>query len=78
MNTAPKTVMHLDDLVIARIAQCLQEAILTGTDISDILRSMQLEVKDDKVVLASGYVELIKAHHDKLLNDIASMENKNA
>ena len=65
--------LRLDDLVIARIAQVLQEALLTGTDITDMLRSIELSVHGDKVVLAAGYVELVADHHKRMLESLAAM-----
>ena len=41
---------NLDDTTIAQIAKCLQVAILTGTDIADNLRQLQLEIKDNNKV----------------------------
>lgn len=63
--------LRLDDLVIARIAQALQEALLTGTDITDTLRSIELGVDGEKVVLAAGYAELVAEHHKKMLDSLA-------
>ena len=65
--------LRLDDLVIARIAQALQEALLTGTDITDMLRSIELSVHGDKVVLAAGYVELVADHPKRMLESLAAM-----
>lgn len=66
--------LTLADPVIARIAQILQEAILTGTDVTDILRSLQLKVEDQKVQLADGYLDLVKEHHNKMLEAIKAMQ----
>jgi len=65
--------LHLDDLVIARIAQVLQEALLTGTDVTDMLRSIELSVHGDKIKLASGYAELVADHHKKMLESLAAL-----
>ena len=42
-----KQTYNLEDHTIAQIAKCLQVAILTGTDIADNLRQLQLEIKND-------------------------------
>lgn len=65
--------LTLTDQVIARIAQILQEAILTSTDVTDILRSLQLKVEDNKVTLADGYLALVQEHHAKMLDQLSKM-----
>jgi hypothetical protein len=51
----------------------LQEAILTSTDVTDILRSLQLKVEDNKVTLADGYLALVQEHHKKMLDQLSKM-----
>ncbi len=43
--------MKLDDKVIAHVAKVLQVAIITGTDIVDNLRMLELEVDPDTDLL---------------------------
>lgn len=70
--------LRLHDLVIARIAQVLQEALLTGTDVTDILRSIELEVSGDAIVLAAGYAELVAQHHQKMLEELSALGAQDA
>ncbi len=61
---------HLADSVLHRVVQILQEALLTGTDISDILR--QIEVCQDstdpnQLVLTNRYVDMVRKQHESML-----------
>lgn len=73
MTSADKrdtSTLKFHDSVIARIAQALQEAMLTGTDVTDVLRSVQLKVSGEWVTLADGYADSVARHHAALLADI--------
>ena len=64
-----KTVYTLEDTTIAQIARCLQIAILTGTDIADNLRQLELELKDgDKVGVTDNYQKVFNENIEKLLS----------
>ena len=66
---AEKTTYTLEDATIAQIAKCLQMAILTGTDISDNLRQLQLEVKDTgKIGATEEYLNIFNNNIQKMLN----------
>jgi hypothetical protein len=68
-----KTVYTLEDTTIAQIARCLQVAILTGTDIADNLRQLELELKDsDKVGVTDNYQKVFNENIEKLLNQAES------
>ncbi len=63
----------LNDTTVAQIAKCLQVAILTGTDIADNLRMLQLELKEDgKAGVTDNYLEVFKNNIDKLLNEVSA------
>jgi len=64
------TVLTLNDTTIAQIAKCLQVAILTGTDIADNLRQIQLEVKDDKVGVTDNYLRIFESNIERMLNGV--------
>ena len=65
-----KQTFNLEDHAIAQIAKCLQVAILTGTDIADNLRQLQLEVKDDgKIGVTEEYIGIFNSNIEKLLNE---------
>ena len=61
--------MVLNDNAIGHIAKLIQMALITGTDIVDHLRMMQLEVSsddDNSLVLQEEYSAL----HDKSINEM--------
>jgi hypothetical protein len=61
----------LNDTTVAQIAKCLQVAILTGTDIADNLRMLQLELKEDgKAGVTDNYLEIFNNNIDKLLSEV--------
>ena len=61
----------MQDQTIAQIAKCLQVAILTGTDIADNLRQLELEVKDDgKIGVTEEYLDIFNNNIEKLLNEV--------
>lgn len=64
------TVLTLNDTTIAQIAKCLQVAILTGTDIADNLRQIQLEVKDGKVGVTDNYLRIFENNIERMLNEV--------
>lgn len=78
VRTEMPTKLRLHDLVIARIAQALQEALLTGTDVTDILRSIELDINDGVIVLSAGYAELVAEHHQKMLDELSAMGAQHA
>lgn len=47
--------LKMDDSLIADIARVLQLAMITGTDIVDHMRAMQLVAKDGKLMLDESY-----------------------
>tara|TARA_R100000734_G_C3200738_1_gene19682 strand:- start:132 stop:350 length:219 start_codon:yes stop_codon:yes gene_type:complete len=60
--------MNLDDTAIAQIVKLIQMALLTGTDIVDHLRMMQLEVNDkNKIVLNTEYAEIFNEQIEKMI-----------
>lgn len=59
----------LEDTTIAQIAKVLQVAILTGTDISDNLRQLQLTVKNNgKIAVTDEYLSIFNTNIEKMLN----------
>jgi hypothetical protein len=60
--------MKLDDSVLVRIVQIIQEAMLTGTDCVDYMRLIELETSEnDKLVLTQNYVDTVKKEHNDLV-----------
>ena len=65
-----KKTFFLTDSTIAQIARCLQVAILTGTDIADNLRQLELEIKhEDKIGATDKYLDIFNNNIEKMLQD---------
>ena len=62
--------MRLSDEVIAHIAKVLQLAIISGTDIVDHLRMMQLKVDGETLLLDEDYLENSEKNIEKMLDQI--------
>ena len=62
----------LSDNVIARIAQVLQECILLGVDVVDLLRQIELRTGQDGTTLelSPEYSAMVEKMHKKLLADL--------
>lgn len=56
----------LSDPAIAQIVQLFQLGILTGTDVSDQMRTLQLVEQDGKLVPAPEFVEIFNENLAKL------------
>ena len=67
--------MQLHDTTIAQIVKLIQMALLTGTDIIDHFRMMQLKVEDDKVILDEEYLEVFNESINKMMSNIPQQEN---
>ena len=66
-----KQTYNLEDHTIAQIAKCLQVAILTGTDIADNLRQLELEIKEGgKIGVTEAYLGIFNNNIEKLLNEV--------
>ena len=58
------------DDVIAQIAKMVQLAIVTGTDIVDNLRTLELVAEDDKLYVSKEYQELFDENLNKMLKEL--------
>lgn len=70
--------MKLSDQVIARIAQVVQESMLTMTDCVDHLRMIDMEPsKEDpeQLVMTEGYKERVRKMHESMVKE--ALERKN-
>ena len=68
--------MNLDDTTIGQIVKLIQMALLTGTDIVDHLRMMQLEVSDtNKIVLNREYTQIFNDQIEKMLKATPEVDN---
>ena len=67
--------MKLSDQVIAEISRLLQVALLTGTDVVDNLRLIEVEIDEDytnNVTLTDAYVKNAETNIQKM---VAEAEN---
>ena len=63
--------MKLQDSAIAQVAKIVQMAILTGTDIVDHLRMLELEEdKEGKLTLEKEYKEVFDRSIEKMLSNV--------
>ena len=58
------------DDVIAQIAKMIQLAIVTGTDIVDNLRTLELVSDDDKLYVSKEYQEIFDENLNKMLKEL--------
>jgi hypothetical protein len=65
--------MKLNDEVIAHIAKLLQIAILTGTDIVDNLRMVQLQEEDNELFLNDEYAKQSDDNIAKMLAEVTEL-----
>ena len=61
--------MRLDDEVIAHIAKLLQMAILTGTDVIDHLRMIQIDTTGTVATLTDVYRAQAEDNVTRMLNE---------
>ena len=62
----------LSDNVIARVAQILQEGILLGVDIVDLLRQVEVTPgNDEHLELTDQYRQFVTDTHKKLIDEAA-------
>ena len=62
---------NLDDKTIAQIAKCVQVAILTGTDVVDHLRQLQLTVdtENSNITVTDEYLSVFNSNIEKMLQE---------
>lgn len=58
------------DDVIAQIAKIVQLAMVTGTDIVDNLRTLELTAEDDKLFVCPEYKEVFEQNLDKMVKEL--------
>ena len=68
--------MKLDDSVIAHIAQLIQIAIITGTDIVDNMRMMVLTESDGVLSLDPDYENQNKENLQRMLDQVEFAEDE--
>ena len=66
--------MKLDDKVIGHIAKVLQVAIITGTDVVDNLRALELAVDNDtgKVTVDNAYLKSFENNVNAMIAEVTN------
>ena len=77
LSLEKEQIMKLSDQIIAEISRLLQVAIITGTDVVDNLRLIEVESQDDLLVLTSDYVKRSERNIETLIAQAAELEQKN-
>lgn len=70
---AKKKVYKLSDDAIAQVVKLLQLGILSGTDIADNFRTLELVVEDDKLVPSPDYLETLESNIQKMQEQVESL-----
>lgn len=71
-----KTVYTLSNDLVATVAQLLQLAILTGTDLYDHLMTLQLVAVDDKLSVSPAYQDKLNAEVLRLTQQAEEMSRE--
>ncbi len=74
-----KKIYRLDDEVVAEVARSLQRALLTGTDIVDHIRSIELNVArgTDKILLSPEYLERTQTNDQRMVDEAQDLALEN-
>ena len=77
-KTENEETYYLCDSAIAQVAKILQIAILTGTDISDNLRQLELAVSKDsgKLTVSENYQKIFNNNVEKMVEEAGSTAPK--
>jgi hypothetical protein len=67
----------LSDNVLARIVQIIQEGLLLGIDVVDLMRMIEVKVSADgsNLELTEDYVKQVAEHHKQLLEDAETIKS---
>ena len=75
------TCYKLADSVLHRLVQIVQEGILMGIDVADLLREIKLvpdTLNESTLVLTKEYVEHVETSHKQYLNDVSERSQINS
>lgn len=66
----------LDDKTIGQIAKCVQVAILTGTDVVDHLRQLQLTINENtnNITCTEEYLSTFDQNINKMITEAAEKQ----
>jgi hypothetical protein len=67
------------DNVIARIAQIVQEGMLTGTDVVDTMRQIVVKTTEEgSVDLTDEYMASVRQHHEDMVKQAKELQRKSS
>ena len=74
-----KKIYRLDDEVVAEVARSLQRALLTGTDIVDHIRAIELNVGrgTDTIMLSPDYLERTQSNDQRMVDEAQDLALEN-
>ena len=74
-----KKIYRLDDEVVAEVARSLQRALLTGTDIVDHIRAIELNVgtREIRILLSPEYLERTQANDHRMVEEAEELSFEN-
>ena len=74
-----KKIYRLDDEVVAEVARSLQRALLTGTDIVDHIRAIELNVGrgPDKILLSPEYLGRTQTNDQRMVDEAEDLAFEN-
>ena len=70
---AKKKVYKLSDDAIAQVVKLLQLGILSGTDIADNFRTLELVTEGDTLIPSPEYLETLEANIQKMQDQVESL-----
>ena len=73
MSDTTETTITLGDPAIAEIARLLQLAILTGTDVTDHLRTLRLIIEDGVAFPHPDFIEKLEASINKMAQEASQL-----
>lgn len=68
--------LRLSGEFIEYFVRCFQHAMITGTDISDHMRMMRVEVDNDTIVMTDEYKKLIENNETKMLAEAEKLRKQ--
>lgn len=66
----------LADSTLIRIVQIVQEGMLTGTDVADAMRMIELQTVEDsdRLILSDEYKKVVEEQHKRMLEFAEQMQ----
>ena len=70
--------MKFSDNVISRLAQIVQEGMLFGVDVVDLMRQIEVDHVEGSAELELNldYVKRVRDHHEKMLLEAESLKSE--